>query len=399
MIDWTAASLVDLVAKAFRGARRAKDLLPERAVRLLLVGLAGQFAFAGCALGPPTPGSFAPTGSMSEARSGAAIAVLDDGTVLICGGGTASGSGATASAELYDPATGMFSVAGSMTVGRIGATATTLLDGRVLVTGGRSGDGILSSAEIYDPKTRRFSASAPTMDALIDHVATRLDDGRVLVTSEWPEETLVGLAEIYDPATKTSWSTGAAVPWQATATLLDDGRVLLAGGREAGVTGEATAHSQVFIPTTGRFEPVGDLNYPRAGAAAARLKDGRVLIVGGYYGVDGLDVPKTAEIFDPKTGSFTETGELPEVHGNLTATTLANGKVLVAGGTIGGDAVDPYAAFLFDPATGSFTRTGALSVWRDYAAVALLKNGRVLFAGGTDESGPEALSSAELYWP
>ena len=127
-------------------------------------------------------GAFTPTGSMTVARWGHSATLLDNGKVLIAGGGHDVAFG-LASAELYDPATETFASTGSMTLGRDGHTATLLGNGKVLIAGG-SGDeaGYAStSAELYDPDTDTFAATGSMSDGRCMHTATPLSDGRVLV--------------------------------------------------------------------------------------------------------------------------------------------------------------------------------------------------------------------------
>jgi hypothetical protein len=131
----------------------------------------------------------------------------------------------------------------------------------------------------------------------------------------------------------------------------------------------------------------------RACPDAVRLADGRVLIAEGA----GQDTPGTtsAEIYNPATGKFSPTGTMTTQRSGDTATLLENGKVLFAGGDVGGSVA---TAELYDPATGKFSLTGNMVAMRQFACATLLSDGRVLIAGGSSPLIP-ALSSAELYWP
>jgi hypothetical protein len=92
-----------------------------------------------------------------------------------------------------------------------------------------------------------------------------------------------------------------------TATLLVDGRLLLAGGST-----DATHSAELFVPTSSRFVPTsGNMVYTRAGHCAVLLPNGRVLIVGG--GDSKGTLFKAAEVFDPATGNFTASGDLNQV--------------------------------------------------------------------------------------
>ena len=178
-----------------------------------------------------------------------------------------------------------------------------------------------------------------------------------------------------------------------SATLLPDGRVLVAGGSEA-------ATSEVYDPATGTWAASGVMTAARGGHSATALQDGRVLVVGGYrMGVDedgvGRNVAMTsAELYDPATGSWTATEDMliGQRGAGHTATLLPDGRVLVVGGFPGGTML--AAAELFDPATGSWTATGAMIQPRGYHTATLLPDGTVLVAGSLSSE-----TSAELYDP
>ena len=189
----------------------------------------------------PTTGTFSPTGSMSQVRPDHTATLLADGRVLVAGGGGEATSGPIASAELYDPVTGTFSRTGSMKNGRWQHTATLLQDGRVLIAGGRTSKGTTrSSAEVYDPGTGKFSLTG-------------------------------------------SMKTGRQ---GQSATLLPDGRVLVTGGSEqtdAGIPGKTLSSTELYDPGTGKFTANGSMGDRREAATATLLNDGRVLVAGGYY--------------------------------------------------------------------------------------------------------------------
>jgi WD40 repeat protein len=173
-----------------------------------------------------------------------------------------------------------------------------------------------------------------------------------------------------------------------TATLLRNGKVLVAGGmiRE----GNFSTNAELYDPATGAFSPTGSLNLGRACHSATLLPDGKVLIVSGDYNHD-LD---SAELYDPSTGRFTLTGNLNHARDGATATLLPNGKVLVAGGHDNGLL---RSAELYNPSTGTFSPTGDMSIGRSISAASLLPDGRVLITGGGTRGIVRA--SAELYDP
>ena len=186
-----------------------------------------------------------------------------------------------------------------------------------------------------------------------------------------------------------------------TATLLRDGRVLIAGGATTPSAFATLETAGLFDPNTRSFDPAGPMTVPREGHTATLLPDGRVLIAGGHDFQDGdKTIESSAEIYDPILGMFTATGSMSAPREGHTATLLANGLVLIAGGE-DTDSTALATAELFDPSTGRFTPTGSMSTARDVATATLLANGQVLIAGGSDSPllSSTLLDSADLYDP
>jgi hypothetical protein len=344
----SATAILTIVPSGFRPA--ADMVLPRKAhtATLLLDGrvlVAGgdpcfEYSLLHGPDGDPCPlaeaelfdsanGSFASTGSMFAQRAVHTATRLNDGRVLIIGGGSAT-------AELYDPMTGTFSQTGSMSANRAAHTATLLTNGSVLVTGGGSGASVLATAEIYDPQTGAFSAAGGSgMNApRIWHSATRLPDGRVLLTGGFDVSgDSIITAELYDPASDTFSTTGVMNEPRArhTSTLLHDGTVLVAAGRGIGYGKRGTA--DIYDPASGTFTGTGLLLGERDSHFAILMPDGKVLISGG----DNFDLANvqgiTAEIYEPSTRLFGQTGSM--VMGRLlsAAVALGDGRVLVTGGT------------------------------------------------------------------
>jgi hypothetical protein len=176
---------------------------------------------------------------------------------------------------------------------------------------------------------------------------------------------------------------------QATASLRD-GSVLVAGGYRSGFWNDEAA---VYDPDAGRFTATGRMSTQRGFATATGLPDGRVLVAGGRCGGDRACVdPGIAELYDPSTGRFWQLGRLVTGRIEHTATTLPDGRILLAGG-------GTSTAELFDPAQGAFVPTGELRVARSGHTATLLSSGEVLVAGGRDPTTWGALQSAELYDP
>src|ERR1700722_2322694 len=232
--------------------------------------------------------------AMTTPRANAAAIRLRDGRVLICGG-TATGEigGVLSSAELYDPVARTFTPTGSMTVPRTGQTITMLRDGRVLLTGGDKNAGFrsqLASAEIYDPGSGAFTATGSMSTPREGHTATMLRDGRVLVAGGSPNGIqATDSAEIYDPSSGSFSRTGNLHQPRVAhvAALLGTGEVLIAGGGRGGMPGGYISYdtAEEYDPVRGRFTTMrAHMKSDRVGAAAVKHKDGRVLIVGGKRG-------------------------------------------------------------------------------------------------------------------
>jgi WD40 repeat protein len=178
-----------------------------------------------------------------------------------------------------------------------------------------------------------------------------------------------------------------------TATILRDGNVLIAGGFKKGPDGYSqvyTRTAELFDPKRQRFTYTGNMTMNRSGHVAASLPDGRVLLAGGYNEDGKL---ASADIYDPSTGSFTSAGNMTVARGGMAATLLKNGRVLIVGGS--GD--EQKSAELFDPTTGRFTATGNLNTNRFEHTATLLPDGKVLIAGGGERS--TVFASSELYDP
>ena len=203
-------------------------------------------------------------------------------------------------------------------------------------------------------------------------------------------------------------STGSmgAARYGAVAAPLRDGRVLVAGGYYDDPKGDHyLASAEVFNPATNSFSSagIGAMATPRRGAVAAPLPDGRVLVAGGSYDDGTEHYLASAEVFNPSTGAFTPVNDMSVARVRAAAAPLPDGRVLVAGGNNGSTRLS--SAEVFNPATGTFTPVNDMSADRARAAAAPLPDGRVLIAGGTNgaplpgaEVGP-ALSTAEVFNP
>ncbi len=316
---------------------------------VLMAGGAGYSGYlASAELYDPAIGTFTPSGSLNTARYVHTATLLNNGMVLIAGG--FNSSGALASAELYNPATGAFTPTGSLNTARAQPTATLLNNGLVLIAGGYNSNGPLAGAELYNPTTGTFTSTGSLNTPREQNTATLLNNGMVLVAGGSGSSGYLANAELYNPATGTFTYTGSlntARVWH-TATLLNNGLVLMAGGYGAvGAYIGPSASAELYNPATGTFSyTTGSLTTARYSHTATLLNNGLVLMAGGW-GPSGILA--SAELYNPATGTFTSTGNLNTARELHTATLLNNGPVLIAGGYGSSGAL--AGAELYEPAT------------------------------------------------
>ena len=253
----------------------------------------------------------------------------------------------------------------------------------MLVAGGDYAD---NTAELYDPATETWTRTGNLNIARYGHTATLLPNGKVLVAGGFASGIgALASAELYDPASGTWALTGSLADARAlhTATLLPNGKVLIAAG-------DLLASAELYDPATGTWTRTDGLAAARYDHTATLLPNGKVLVAGGE-GHSGFLA--SAELYDPASATWTATGNLINERWQHTATLLPDGNVLVAGG---GESIPIASAELYDPASGTWSNTKSLATARRLHTATLLPNGKVLIAGGSGEDKP-ALRSAELY--
>ncbi len=301
-------------------------LLPDG--RVLIAGgmRRNQDFYKSAELYDPATGRFQPTGEMSIGRVGQIAVLLPTGKVLVAGGWV--GHGGTDSAELYDPATGRFTAIAKMNSHRGRPSATLLADGDVLIAGGEREDNeSLASAEIFHVKTLSFQPTGLMHHARVSHTATLLNDGRVLIAGGYAGD-VTSNAEIYDPKTGTFTETGSMgiARCKHTAGLLPDGRVLVAGGSDNRGWKGNLASAEIYDLRSGKFTATAAMNDSRFKLPdeAVRLASGRLLVAGGS---------KMVEVFDPASGKFlVAAGQMNDARHFMSETKLKDGSVLLAGG-------------------------------------------------------------------
>lgn len=337
------------------------------------------------------------TGSMTAHRSSAVATRLQDGRVLVTGG-----FGGIAhyldSAEIYDPRTGVFRSVGSMHSIRSGHTATLLRNGDVLIAGGgfatfNGQTQTVRSAELYVVSSDMFVPVGDMEVARDFHTATLLNDGTVLITGgiNEPVRTAHAAAEIYDPSTRTFTRVGdmIAARYVHHAAQLPDGRVLIAGG--LAMNGAPIVSAEIYDPQTRTFSRAADPLGMLIGDVVA-LPNGEILFAGTD---DGPEFQSWSEIYNPETGSFRFTTPQWNAPWTATLTLLPSGSVLIAAG---GDDTASRDLAIYSESTGTYRRIGSLQSPRTrHMAVALLDGRVLLFGGETEASAVTVSNSAELY--
>jgi large repetitive protein len=413
----------------------------------------------------PATGQWSATGNLATPRSPHTATLLANGKVLVAGGISGSAPLQLVSTfETYDPATDVWTTEGSGSA-RSGHTAAALFNGKVLLSG-RFTDGLFTSTltdELYDPIMKSIAPATNMLTARFAHTASVLGNGEVLLaggisavtapsyTAEatakaelygtsiapelWdptgaleigaihPTATLLQNGKVllaggynpsrlynssYRPVSKSQVFDETTGLWSLTsnlakartyhaATLLKDGRVLVTGGDVYAVAGGDDVYSELFDPTSGLWSRAADISKKRIGHTSTRLLDGRVLIAGGN--------DASAEIFNPNTNTWVSTANMNHARSSHTATLLPNGKVLL----VGGNTLDPTtfediivavnaAAELFDPATGTWSFTGPVAQVRGDHQATLLPDGKVLVSGGRSK-GANNVTNTEVYDP
>jgi Kelch motif len=295
---------------------------------------------------------------------------------------TPSASSASSSASVaIVPSTATVSEGGSISfIATVKGVATTAVTWSVQV--GATGGSITSSGVYTAPNTLGTYTVVAT--SVVDATAS----ASAVVTIELPTSTTAG--------NFTAVGNMTTVRAEHTATLLGNGKVLIAGG--VGNSFQPLASAELYDPSTGTFAPTGSMITPRYLHSATLLADGRVLIAGGTQDVNGGTSVFTVEIYDPSTGAFTATGDLTSIGGDVYAipgdvtTLLPDGRVFVAA---------TNNAEIYDPHSGTFTPTGPYAdpSFVYGTTVTLLTNGKVLVTGVTGCPTSCSVGEAELFDP
>lgn len=285
-----------------------------------------------------------------------------------------------------------------------GAVLLTSGTDKVLVIGGADGASTaVGTTAVYDAATKTWSAAAPMKVPRRLSTATMLGDGRVLVAGgisgarQFPAPGL-NVVEIYDPAQNT-WTTGTPMNqarWGHSAVLVGT-QVLVAGGFtvRSGQSELALAGAELYDPVAKTWTEVGPMTDPRGGHVAVPVKNGKVLVVGGTMPV-GKDADTDlayCELYDPATKTWSATGSMTAARAGHQATALAAGAaVLVTGGRPPGvradGTFDPFSratAELYNADAGTWSQVDDLPGGRAHHRAVALGADKVLVAGGTGD--------------
>ena len=463
--SWTSAGALG----AGRSQFTLTALVDGRA--LLTGGIAadGRTVLSSTLIYDPTKNQWSPGPDLASARSGHGAAILADGRLLVSVG--ADQAGRLASSELFDAAGNSWSATGALETARSNHLAISLSNGRILVIGGSGSSDALTSSELFDasakgmPATPRASAGPghwqlgatkpiptdsytgssqllpdgrvllvprygsadfqlydPKLDAWTTpfsrkpppcntcgigqpspplFLAAPLGSDKVLLLTVDPQQVVAGKAEIVD--LKTGTAALAASPGkigQSRLDLLPDGRVWLTALQQG------DRHAKLYDPTANRWTATSDVPLGLAESGAdmqtiTAVPGGRVLVVGS----------RTAMVYDPASGGWADAGSFPGPWSQFSATGLASGDVLLAGGTVFTGATPDGApiqavnskVMRWDHTTGKLVSAVSMPVGLYYQSAALLADGRVLLAGGSDAVGvhtsADPVTRAEIYDP
>ena len=315
-------------------------------------------------------------GSMYLTHTNPRAILLDNGKVLVVGNG----------AELFDPTALNYSVIPNRTLTRTSHTVTKLQDGRILVLGGNT-----SAVELFNSTTLTFANTGSMFQSVrYGHTSNLLPNGKVLVAGGYQTSSSSPLlsAELYDPTTGVFTSTGNMNYARRThnATLLADGTVLITGGFDS--LGNRITIAEIYNPSTGLFTVLSNSSCQNTNRNTAVLLSNKNVFVADNGS------PKILQIFNTSTNICSILQISLRGISSFAITSLKDGRVLLVGGFANGYAIQELN--VYDPNTNTLNFLGNMQVAKYYPLATTLLDGRVLMNGSysTDDS-----KISEIYTP
>jgi len=358
----------------------------------------------------PANNSWTNGASLSTQRFRHSMTTAPNGRIIITGGLNTSGSPAVnnylSSVEIYSPSGDNYYQGSNLPEGRRGHFTAVLPNGNVLVAGGATGDNTISTTtkeyNTGDQRSNTFTATGSLTTARAYHTATLLNSGKFLIAGGYAggSDYFAG-CELYDPSTGTWSSTGSLTLGRRDheAVLLPTGKVLLTGGYNPGGGTAIKVNSELFNPTTGTWGAATSMNTKRQqfGLVWSPLV-GKAIAIGGDEGKSTMS--ETVESYDPYLDTWTNKTSMATGRSGHTVTVLSDGKILVTGGYSASNTV-LSSVEVYDPVANTWTTKASMSTARHFHKATLMPDGKVLVTGGagTSASSPSYLNSVEVYDP
>ena len=268
-------------------------------------------------------------------------------------------------------------------------SVVTLPNGDVLVTGGlSSGSTPTATTEIWDTVRGVWKPGPNMVVKRVGHTATLLDDGTILISGGVTGSGVTSSAEILNITARSSLTLPSMTFARAShsAILLSNGKVLVTGGSD--FVSNTWRQAELYDPATHRWLPGGTMALARVSFAMTMLPDGTPLAIGG-------DKNGTSEKYNPSTNSWSGTLKMISQRSSFGSVTLRDGRVLVSGGLL--NSLPLKTAEIFDPSKSSWAATGSMGTARASFSITAMKNGSVLVAGSYSQQG--TTNTSEFFHP
>jgi len=332
---------------------------------------------------------------------------LKNGNILAAGGTIGADIFASNTSKLYNVSSRAWSGICNMNTGRRDFALMALSEGGALAIGGLvSNTETLLSSELYDEDNNIWVSAGNLNQARQSFCAVELMNGNIIAIGgavrEGQDDTSLATVESYSPVQK-CWRSVASMstPRAAfTATRLNDGKVLVAGGVnvQAGLNRKILSSAEIYDPATDMWHTASDMHFARESACAVLLNDGRILVMGGGYedGItSGAKPLASCEIYNPETNRWEDAASLAQPRMLFMSTLMANGNVMVMGGLQAWDTILKECE-QFNPALNAWSSIDNLLISR-YGPMVKLHTGHVVLCGGLSGTIFNATSTCELH--